>query len=123
MNSGERKYAARCAHQLKAVRHLLITAVIFAVTSCAPTVGDACQTNVDCGTDLTCDTSQPEGYCTLKGCEPNECPDEGVCIRFPDDSSFCMQRCESGGDCRDGYVCVNNYGDAPFCNSSGYTAP
>jgi len=103
-------------------RLLVSSAAVWALAGCAPTVGDACQTNVDCGTDLTCDTSQPEGYCTQRDCETNGCPDEGVCIRFPDDSRYCMKRCDSGSDCRDDYQCVKNYGDAPFCNASEYTS-
>ena len=102
--------------------HILRALLICLLAACAPTVGDECQTNVDCGTELTCDASQPDGYCTLQGCNTNECPDEGVCIRFPDDSSYCMKRCDSSGDCRDDYICVKNYGDAPFCNAAEYTA-
>lgn len=68
-----------------------------------------------------CDTSQPGGYCTVTPCETNSCPEEAVCIEFPDRSHYCMFRCESGSDCRGDYQCVTNYGDRPFCSAGSYT--
>ena len=88
---------------------------------CTAEVGDECSTNTDCGTELFCDSSMAGGYCTRTPCEPNECPEEAVCIRFDDNSTYCMRRCEADGDCRDGYVCVSNFGDAPFCSQVQYT--
>jgi len=90
------------------------------VCGCAPKVGDECEVNTDCGIDLRCDASQPGGYCTLSPCEVNGCPKGSVCIEFSDNSSFCMDWCESSSDCRTNYVCVDNYGDAPFCNSAPF---
>ena len=89
---------------------------------CAAQIGDACESSVDCGRGLQCDLSQPEGYCTATPCDVNDCPTEAACIRFLDDSTWCMARCEEDGDCRDGYVCVRNFGDTAFCNSQPFTA-
>jgi hypothetical protein len=102
---------------------LVLVFVIALLGGCAAKVGDACETSTDCGTQLSCETSQTDGYCTITPCEVNGCPDEAVCIVFPDDSTFCMARCDAAADCRDGYVCVDNFGDAPFCNNAPYTAP
>jgi len=90
---------------------------------CAAEVGDECSTNTDCGTELFCDSSMAGGYCTRSPCETNQCPEEAVCIRFDDNSTYCMKRCDSDGDCRGGYVCVREFGDAPFCNQVQYTEP
>lgn len=91
------------------------------IYGCAAEVGDTCTTNTDCGAELFCDGSMAGGYCTRSPCAANECPEEAVCIQFDDNSTFCMKRCESDGDCRNEYVCVGNFGDAPFCNQAQYT--
>ncbi len=96
--------------------------LLLVALGCTPLVGDECTTNADCGTALVCDSSQPAGYCTRSPCTPNSCPEEAVCIEFPDESTWCMARCESSGDCRDDYVCVDNYGDLPFCNPQPFVA-
>jgi hypothetical protein len=99
---------------------LLWIAIMLFAPGCIAQVGDACETNVECGQALFCDLSQPSGYCTVTPCEIGECPKDSACIRFDDDSTYCMQRCEDSDDCRDDYVCVGNFGDVPFCNSVTY---
>lgn len=99
-----------------------LTALLFA-PACAPIVGDACETSADCGRSLACERSMPGGYCTLKNCEDQGCPDEGVCIRFSSDVSWCMQPCSSNSECRDGYTCVKDFGRHPFCNDARGGAP
>ncbi len=91
-------------------------------SGCKTEIGDKCVLSTDCSTqnERECDTSQPGGYCTVAGCNPNGCPDEGACIFFyasapgcPYDDrtsprlgrSFCMKSCGADSDCRDGYVC------------------
>ena len=100
---------------------ILLTLSVLLATGCAAKVGDDCKSNTDCGIELVCDLSQPGGYCTQTPCELNECPLESACIRFEDDTRYCMLRCESNGDCRSGYVCVDNFGDVPFCNPIEWT--
>lgn len=101
-------------------RFLAITSAFLlsfsALGACAPIVGDACETQSDCGRSLFCERSMPDGYCTLKNCEDEGCPDEGVCIRFSADVSWCMAPCSGNGDCRDGYTCVKDFGTHAFCN-------
>lgn len=104
-------------------RALLLLAPL--LIGCQPDIGDECATALDCSTigDRLCDTSQPNGYCTIFNCEPDTCPDEAACVAFQqeldpacgpvDDArygrfarTFCMYVCEDDGDCRDGYQCV-----------------
>ena len=82
---------------------------------CAPQIGDSCVTNLDCGTQIQCDQSQPDGYCTVSGCIPGSCPDESICVEFDNGETWCMAMCESNEDCRDDYVCREGIGVHPFC--------
>jgi hypothetical protein len=92
---------------------------------CPPKIGKSCSLSTDCSQlgDRLCDTNQPDGYCTIFNCEPDNCP-ESICVGFDpsldpacrsvDDGrwprfqrSFCMAPCSSDGDCRDGYECID----------------
>jgi uncharacterized membrane protein YgcG len=103
----------------------LVLALGALVAGCQPKIGDHCTTSIDCSQrgDRLCDTSQPDGYCTIFNCEPDKCPDNSVCVGFSDkidatcgdlfdprwprfERTFCMKACESTADCRDGYVCA-----------------
>lgn len=103
-----------------------VASLLALVAACTPKIGDECATSIDCSQqgDRLCDVNQPGGYCTVFNCEPDTCPEEdGVCVAFSyvldpvckelDDGrwsrferTFCMQQCESDGDCRSGYACV-----------------
>jgi hypothetical protein len=92
---------------------------------CRPQIGDDCVTAQDCSAqgDRLCDTSQPEGYCTVFGCDPDACPDGSVCVGFGLEldpacevsgtdprwkrfqRTFCLATCEEDADCREGYQC------------------
>jgi hypothetical protein len=101
---------------------VLVFAALFA-SGCQPSIGDSCTLSTDCsktGARL-CDTSQPEGYCTIFNCTAQGCPAEALCVEFGpsipgclyDDRhgpsrvarSMCLFRCDTDSDCRDGYVC------------------
>jgi len=97
---------------------LTLTLTLLLGTGCQAVVGDACEINTDCGTEMYCENSMPEGYCTVKTCEITGCPDFGVCVVFDLDTSFCMTPCELDTDCREGYVCVDDFGPHPFCNET-----
>jgi len=93
---------------------------------CQPSIGDHCVQSTDCATtgQRLCDTSQPNGYCTIFNCEPNACPDGSGCIatniealgcayddrhapsRFS--RQLCLKTCGQTSDCREseGYACV-----------------
>jgi hypothetical protein len=94
--------------------------------ACQPKIGDDCVGSIDCSQqgDRLCDTSQPDGYCTAFNCQPDNCPEEAVCVgfgleldpacvqesydpRFPRfERTFCLLACEEDSDCRDGYRCA-----------------
>lgn len=103
------------------VAALLLLASIAA--GCSAMVGDACTTQTDCGTSMYCELSLPDGYCTSKSCVDRGCPDYGVCVRFTEDTSYCMLQCTGDSDCRDGYRCVTDFGPYPFCNDADGVTP
>jgi hypothetical protein len=109
------------------MRYAVVLALLVSSSGCRPEIGDECVGSADCSQqgDRLCDTSQPDGYCTVFNCEPDQCPDEAVCVgfgleldpactevttvdpRWPRfERTFCMFACEEDGDCRDGYRCL-----------------
>ena len=94
--------------------------------SCTPAIGDRCAVSSDCSIqgNRTCDTSQPNGYCTILGCTANSCPDNAACVVFgasvpgcayndygaPSRTgrAMCLKTCSNNSDCRqgEGYVCA-----------------
>jgi hypothetical protein len=76
---------------------------------CKPHIGDGCTSSTDCSVNGTriCDTAQPGGYCTIRGCDPDGCPEGAVCVEWRYDpirtaATWCMKRCGSEGSCRRG---------------------
>jgi len=96
----------------------VVTALAFfalgaaAMGGCAAEIGDGCTTSVDCSPegDRMCDIAQRGGYCTIRDCTPDSCPDDALCVQFGVEQrfqrTFCMQVCDGAGDCRDGYACA-----------------
>ncbi len=64
-------------------RILLIVATLCSA-ACGSEIGDSCLISADCSTegDRICDLSQPDGYCTVVGCDYDTCPEGSVCVRF-----------------------------------------
>lgn len=111
---------------------LVAMAAVLAAVGCQPSIGDHCTQSTDCSPagDCLCDTSQPNGYCTLFNCLPNACPGQAACVatnvavlgcpyddrHAPSRTSreLCLRRCQNDGDCRadEGYACVtpSDYG-------------
>lgn len=84
----------------------LFLASLYFAAGCAPAVGDACETSLQCPAGAICDTSVPDGYCIATNCQLNsDCPEDSVCVEFDRYESFCMLACSSNGDCRSGYTC------------------
>ena len=99
------------------------------LAACRPEIGDPCEVSTDCSQvgDRLCDiTQEPNGYCTVFNCEPEECPEESVCVKFGNERSpvdgcedplgagpyartFCLKKCKKNNDCRqdDGYQCLD----------------
>jgi hypothetical protein len=104
---------------------LAALALGLSVAGCIPKIGDDCNTSIDCSQvgDRLCDTTQPQGYCTVFNCEPGTCPDAAVCVAFNHsidpacsgkndgawprfERTFCVAGCNADNECRDGYACV-----------------
>ena len=103
---------------------LLVLAVL-ALAGCTPSIGDKCVLSTDCSIrgDRLCDTSQPDGYCTIFNCQGNLCPNNAACVQFYSSvpgcgfndrntpsrtgQTFCMAQCNGNSDCRTGYVCAD----------------
>lgn len=95
---------------MKAAMKKLLAWVAFVVLAalsgaCGSKIGDQCTQNLDCGFARLCDTSMPDGYCTVKSCRPGTCPDDSVCMRFYTTETYCIRPCKTNAACRDGYVC------------------
>lgn len=95
------------------MRILLPLSLALLGLACAPSIGDSCESSVDCSVNGSriCDTAQPGGYCTIRNCDPDTCPGSNVCVEWrgiPDRtaSTFCMDRCRNDGDCRRQYSCM-----------------
>jgi hypothetical protein len=91
----------------------MLVAIASIGLGCKPQIGDSCKLSTDCSVtgDRLCDTSMPDGYCTIFSCEPNSCPDNAVCVQFHPSSprlsrTFCVAGCDKGSDCRTGYQCI-----------------
>lgn len=106
------------------LRRLAVAALLFISAGiggvgCAPSVGDSCETNVECPSGAICDNTAPEGYCTFSECERGGCPEGSVCVFFDRELSFCMAACESAEECREGYTCRKEPGPVDFCYTAG----
>jgi hypothetical protein len=100
---------------------VVLLAVLFPAVlagACSHEIGDQCTTSVDCDPNGTrsCDLSQPNGYCTIAGCDQSSCPSSSACIRtFPTEflSTPCDPTCVGSGDCAMGCqadeVCVEKW--------------
>ena len=102
------------------MRRVLITLVLLlafpVLLACEPSIGDSCETNLECPAGAYCDTTAPDGYCLILACEDNdECIDESVCVIFDEFTSFCMAPCSSNSDCREEYICRDDVGAQKFC--------
>jgi len=68
------------------MRILALCAACLLVVGCGTQIGDSCESSIDCSPegDRICDLSEssPGGYCTVRGCDHDSCPDDAVCVRF-----------------------------------------
>ncbi|MGB5811478.1 MAG: hypothetical protein WBG86_13150 [Polyangiales bacterium] len=83
--------------------------------ACQPRIGDSCAGSRDCSAtgQRQCDLTQPGGYCTVKGCDADTCPDGAICVEWRFNptrtaETWCMRGCRENSGCRDrgGYSCV-----------------
>ena len=98
------------------MRAIVFLAIAISALSvaCSPRIGDSCGSAANCSVngDRFCDLTQPSGACIVFDCQPDQCPDDTVCVRFnpvqPRLSTVaCMRPCQSDGDCRTSYRCID----------------
>ncbi len=88
------------------------------VAGCGTKVGDECDSNYDCADRrLVCDHNVDDGYCLQVGCwENRDCPEDAVCVAFPNGDNFCLLGCDDEGDCRSALSCIDDLpGQPSFC--------
>ncbi|HEU4535749.1 MAG TPA: hypothetical protein VFS00_16600, partial [Polyangiaceae bacterium] len=139
----------------RAALSTLAAALALGAGGCRPDIGESCSNSIECSSqgDRICDTSLPDGYCTVYNCEADRCPDDAICVAFNSsdapvcqneqawrrlERTFCLGECANDGDCRDGYQCArgddlkNRYGatildrdpsEPGVCVSRGARAP
>jgi hypothetical protein len=68
------------------MRILALCAACLLLVGCGNQIGDSCETSLDCSPegDRICDLSpsSPGGYCTIRGCDHESCPEDSICVRF-----------------------------------------
>jgi hypothetical protein len=66
------------------VRIVFLSLIAALTAACGNQIGDSCFLSTDCDPNgnRICDGSQPDGYCTIVGCDYNTCPSESVCVEF-----------------------------------------
>ena len=52
--------------------------------ACGYQIGQSCIVDTDCSADgsRVCDISEPDGYCTILGCDYDTCPSNSECVKF-----------------------------------------
>jgi hypothetical protein len=95
---------------------LLLLLLALGAGGCGAAIGDSCSTDSQCPAGSYCDRTMPDGYCTRMNCRFGDCPEGSVCVEFPNQESYCMDRCQDDGDCRDKYSCIESIGLCPFCS-------
>jgi len=75
-------------------------------------MGDGCENNNTCASELYCELVFEGGYCTASCASGIACPQGSVCFCLSEsgqacDYSICLEQCETDADCREGegYIC------------------
>lgn len=70
------------------MRIVPLCAVGLLLVGCGTGIGDSCERSIDCSPDgdrlclSEASDGSPGGYCTIRGCDYESCPDDAVCVRF-----------------------------------------
>jgi hypothetical protein len=107
------------------LRATLAILCLLATAACGDEIGDECALSSDCSTqgDRICDITSPGGYCTVLGCDFDNCPEESVCVRFfsvADSNRTCDPReqitgCTADELCTLSGTCVPRTAEVRFC--------
>jgi hypothetical protein len=77
---------------------LLVSLLLLPLAAgCGRKIGDECRDALECNNEdntRTCDLAQPNGYCTIDGCDETSCPKEARCVRFFPMADFLTKSCD-----------------------------
>jgi hypothetical protein len=101
-------------------RLALAGVAVASLVACSKKVGDECVNSADCGAtgEITCDPSQPGGYCVVEGCNESSCPSDSACVRFFP-GAFLNRPCDPAAEDRGRDDCD----ESSLCLPSGLCAP
>jgi hypothetical protein len=105
------------SRSLRASFAALVLVVPLLVSGCGRKIGDECRDAYECNNEdntRSCDLSQPNGYCTIEGCDELSCPKEARCVRFFPSAEFLNKKCDptkSPNACDAQEVCVQLGGE------------
>lgn len=94
------------------------------LAGCGSDIGDSCSISSDCSPTgkRICDppSNTPGGYCTIRGCDYDTCPNEAVCVRFfpvTQTDVNCSQDSDCTPDelCTLGGFCVPRSAEVRYC--------
>jgi hypothetical protein len=111
------------------MRILVLCAAGLLGAGCGAEIGDSCEESIDCSpnNDRICDLSgsSPGGYCTIRGCDHDSCPDDAVCVRFfstyfPDRTCDPVTEDISSNDCLADEECTLRNTCAPLMSEVRY---
>jgi hypothetical protein len=101
---------------------VVVALALPAVAACGHKIGDSCSFASDCSPegDRICDSSSPDGYCTIPGCDVGTCPQDSVCIQFfpvlnLDKTCAGPQDCSIDEICTVGGKCAQRSSEVRFC--------
>ena len=113
---------------MSTLRSICILGAAVALAGCGDKIGDACQVSSECSSqgDRLCDTTSPDGYCTIVGCDFDTCPEESVCVRFfgvansnrpcdPQSEDVSTDDCTPDELCSLSETCVPRTAETRFC--------
>src|SRR4051812_9013159 len=85
----------------------LSVALLATTAACGNKIGDSCTLSTDCATEggRICDTSSPDGYCTVPNCDIGTCPSESTCVQFYSVINV-VKHCSVPTDCTIDEVCT-----------------
>jgi hypothetical protein len=97
-------------------------ALLATTAACGNKIGDSCTISTDCATEggRICDTSSPDGYCTVPNCDIGTCPSESTCVQFysvinVDKPCAQPEDCTIDEVCTVGHFCAARDSELRFC--------
>lgn len=113
---------------MRTLQSIVFAGAVAGLAGCGDKIGDPCQVSGECSSqgDRLCDTTSPDGYCTVVGCDFGTCPEEAVCVRFfgvansdrpcdPQTEDLSTDDCTPDELCSLSETCVPRTAEQRFC--------